>query len=180
MHLILDAGTDPTIPAGRNSLLHRASAQGYTATAALLRQAIAEPDRPRALHKPRSLIDAAHTIAKARSGTTDEDDDEQQQQQQHRRIRTRGQRKQQVIAVAPAYLTGRVQQDAPLPIVELTPPPPPPQKQGDDDEQLRATVAFVVGLEGDGSEEDKHLPWELFKELLGYLMHAWADKGPAG
>ena len=42
---------------------------------------------------------------------------------------------------------------------------------GVDDEQLRATVASVVGLEDDGSDEDKHLPRELFKELLGYMMH---------
>ena len=70
-----------------------------------------------------------------------------------------------------------MQQDAPLPIVELTP------KQSD--EQLQATAAFVVGLKGDGGGSDeegevRHLPRELFKELLGYLMHAWADKGPAG
>ena len=94
-------------------------------------------------------------------------------------MRTRGERKRQVIAATPAYLTGRVQQDAPLPIVELA----PSQQQGDD-EQLRATAVIVVGLEGgDGSgEEDevKHLPRKLFKELLGYMMHAWADKGPAG
>ena len=44
----------------------------------------------------------------------------------------------------------------------------------------------MVGLEGDcgGSEEEdgevKHLPRKLFKELLGYMMHGWADKGPAG
>jgi hypothetical protein len=85
-----------------------------------------------------------------------------------------------VIAAAPAYLKGRVQQDEPLPSVELT---PPQQDQQGDDERVRATAAFVVGglddEEGSKEEEEaKHLPRELFKELLGYMMHAWADKGP--
>ena len=44
---------------------------------------------------------------------------------------------------------------------------------------------MVGGLEGEEEEEEeeeeepKYLPRELFKELLGYMMHAWADKGPA-
>lgn len=43
--------------------------------------------------------------------------------------------------------------------------------------QNQYDATFVVGLVGDRSHEDKHLPRELFKELLGYLIHAWADKG---
>ena len=166
VQLLLGAGADPTIPAGRNSPLNLAIARGHPTIAALLRHAIAEPDRARALHKARSLIDAAIIIPKAKQDSRDKDEPPAAQ-------------RQQVIAAAPAYLQGRVQQDAPLPLAELT--PKQHQHQQGDDEQLRATAAFMVGLEGDddGSEEGeaKHLPRELFKELLGYLMHAWAEKG---
>ena len=78
----------------------------------------------------------------------------------------------------PSYLKGRVQRDESLPIVELT----PPQQEGQQgDERVRGAAAFVVGIaaeEGLEEEEPKHLPRDLFKELLGYMMHAWADKGP--
>lgn len=164
VQLLLDAGANPTIPAGNRLPLSHAMSRGHTFTVALLRHALAEPDRARALHKALALLEAAHTIRKARLGDIHDDE-----QQQHRRMRTRGDNKRQAITAAPDYLKDRVERDEPLSQVNLMP------QQAD--EQLHATVAFAVGLEGDGSEEDKHLPRELFKELLGYIMYEWADKG---
>ena len=74
---------------------------------------------------------------------------------------------QQVIAAAPAYLRGRVQQDAPLPMVELKPMRMRPRQW---EEKARATAAFVLGLE-EGGVDYQGLPRELFKELLGYMVH---------
>jgi hypothetical protein len=59
----------------------------------------------------------------------------------------------------------------------MTPPPPPQQQQ--EDEEVRATVAFVLGLE-EGGVEYEGLPDTVFVELMGYMMPTWADKGPAG
>ena len=162
VQLLLDAGADPTIPAGQDSPLNRAHNNGNNDTAALLRIAIAEPDRARDLHKARTLLEQVYTARKAKQDARDKGETVAVQQQQ-------------AVTAAPIYLKGRVERDEPLPRVELV---------AHDDEQLRATVVFVVGLEGDGNgsedgpEEAKHLPREVFKELLGYMMHAWADKGP--
>jgi hypothetical protein len=82
-------------------------------------------------------------------------------------MHTRGQQKRAAVAAAPVYLKGRVA----LPVPEFTP-------QGED-ERLRATVAFVLGLE-EGGVEYAGLPREVYVELLGYLLPAWADKGPGG
>lgn len=86
-------------------------------------------------------------------------------------MRTRGDQMRQAIAAAPAYLKGRVERDEPLPRVALT-----PQQQGND-EQLRATMAFVLGL-AEGGVEYEGLPRDLYVELLGYMLPWWADKGP--
>ena len=158
VQLLLDAGADPTIPAGQDSPLNRAHNNGNNHTAALLRIAIAEPDRTCDLHKARALLEQALTARKAKQDARDKGE-------------TVAVPQQQAVTAAPIYLKGRVERDEPLPRVELV---------AHDDEQLRATV----GLEGDGngsedgSGEAKHLPREVFKELLGYMMHAWADKGP--
>lgn len=50
-----------------------------------------------------------------------------------------------------------------------------PQQCGD--EQLQVTAAFVLGLE-EGGVLYQGLPRELYVELLEYMMHVWADKGP--
>ena len=47
VQLLLDAGADPTIPAGNFSSLHMATSNNHTDIAALLRAAIAVPPRPR-------------------------------------------------------------------------------------------------------------------------------------
>ena len=60
----------------------------------------------------------------------------------------------------------------PLPVSELAPQP-------GGDERLRATVAFVLGME-EGRVAYAGLPRELYVDLLGYLLPAWTDKGPAG
>ena len=58
MQLLLDAGADPTFPAGAESPLNQAITRNHPAIAALLRPIIAEPDRVRTLHKARSLLGA--------------------------------------------------------------------------------------------------------------------------
>ena len=42
---------------------------------------------------------------------------------------------------------------------------------------MRATVAFVLGLE-EGGVEYAGLPRDVYVDLLGYMLPAWADKGP--
>jgi hypothetical protein len=175
VQLLLDHGADPTIPDGPDSPLHQASNEGHTDIAALLRRAIAEPDRARCLHKARSLFDAAAIIAKARKNAHDKG--LSPAEQQHK-----------AIAAAPAYLQGRVERDEPLPVAELTPqhhqqqqqqqqqPQQQQQQQHYVNERLRVTAAFVVGL--GGGEEDQGLSDDVYVELLGYMLPAWADKGP--
>ena len=116
MQPLLDAGADPTNPSGDKSPLKLAIAQGHTAIAALLRRAIVEPDRARALHNARSLIDAAHIVGKAKQDARDKGEPLAAQ-------------RQQVIAAAPAYIAAQVQQDAPLPLVELASEPQQQQQQ---------------------------------------------------
>jgi ankyrin repeat protein len=169
VQLLLAAGADPTIPDGPDSPLHQASNEGHTDVAALLRRAIAEPDRARCLHKARSLLDAAAIIAKARKNAHDKG--LSPAEQQHK-----------AIAAAPAYLQGRVERGEPLPVAELTPPQHHQQQQQQQQQQhysverLQATAAFVVGL--GGGEEDQGLSDDVYVELLGYMLPAWADKGP--
>ena len=156
MQLLLNAVADPAIPAGDHSPLNEALSQGHTAVAALLRHAIAEPDRARALHKARALLDAPRAIAKAEQDARGKGDAPAVQ-------------RQKAIAAAPVYLKGRVQRDETLHVLELGP------QRGD--ERLGGTAAFVLGLE-EGGVEYAGLPKEVYVELLGYLMPAWADNGP--
>ena len=57
VQLLLDAGADPTIPAGPSSPLRQALDYNHQAIAALLRHNINEAERARALHKARRLLD---------------------------------------------------------------------------------------------------------------------------
>ncbi len=173
VQLLLDAGADPTIPAGQLSPLNSATEYGHQDVAALLRTAIAEPDRARALHKARALLDAAHEIRHVRLGNDIDRDDkgsEQQQQQQPRprRVRTRGETQRRAVAAAPAYLKERVEREAALPQVDITPQQGRGRMGGEDEQRLRATAAFA--LEG--------LPRELYVELLRFMLPRWAGKGP--
>ena len=165
VQLLLDAGADPTIPDGNNSPLCNAIYHGHTAIAALLGAAIAEPDGARALHKARALLDAAIVINKARHDA-------------HDGGHAPAVQRQHAIAAAPVYLQGRLQQrqgdeaPLPLPVPELV-----AQQRGWGDERVRATAAFVLGLE-EGGVAYAGLPRELYEEVLGYMTHAWMDKGP--
>lgn len=71
---------------------------------------------------------------------------------------------QKAIGAAPAYLKARVEQEEVLPRVEMA----TPGQHGQTKERMRATAAFVVGLEEDGVEYEG-LPRELLEELLGYI-----------
>lgn len=173
VRLLLDAGADPTIPEGHYSPLNQATVQfllhsglvtsqekfrHHSIITHLLCRTIAEPDRARTLHKARALTNAAASIRKARFDARDRGEPSSAQQES-------------ALAAAPQYqyLSGRVERSAPLPRVELTP------RQGD--ERLRATMAFVVGLE-EGGVEYAGLHGETYKKLLAYMIHPWADKGP--
>ncbi len=164
---ILDAGADPTIPAGqRCSPLNRATDQGRHAVAALLRTAIAEPDHARALHKARALLDAALAVTKV---STDEGKKDLTMTEQQRAV----------VAAAPEYLQGRVALGKELPMVEIRQQQQEEQQQQQEQEavkgRLRATAAFVLGFDGD---KYKGLPKDLYVELLGFMLPRWADKGP--
>ena len=156
MQLLLDAGADSTIPAGTKSPLNLAIRNNHHNVAALLRRAIAEPDRARCLHKARSVLDADTAIDKVWIDSRDDGD-------------TPVVQKQKTTAAATSYLKRRVEQDQPLPRPELA--------QGQGDQQVRATVAFVLGSE-EGGVEYVGLPYEMYVDLLGYLLPGWADKGP--
>jgi len=160
VQLLLDAGANPTIPTGDASPLNQATIPADSAwplmhpyrlkkdaIAALLRHAIDEPNRARALHKARALCDAAYAISKTRSDARNKGETPAVQQQK-------------ALAIAPPYLTGRVEQNEPLPRVVVDP------SQGD--AQLRGVAEGVLAL-----------PREVFDAwVLGYLMPEWADKGP--
>lgn len=111
------------------------------------------------LRKACALLDAGTVINKARRNAHDDGD-------------AQAVARQKTTAAVPAYLKGRVKRDKALPVPELAP-------QQREDEQLRATVAFVLGLEEAGMEY-AGLPRELREEMLGYMTHAYMDKGSAG
>ena len=156
VQLLLDAGADPSIPSGTRSPLTNAITRGRTTVALLLLRALLEPHRARTLHKARALLAAAIAVPKAQQDAHDKGEPPVVQQQR-------------AVAVAPRYLKGRVQEDEPLPRVDLTP------HQGD--ERLRATVAFVLGLD-EGGVEYTGLSQELYEDLLGFMVPSWGDRGP--
>jgi hypothetical protein len=183
VQLLLDHGADPTIPAGPDSPLNQAISEGHTAIAALLRRAINDAGITRALHKARSLLDAAATIAKARKDAHDKG--LSPAEQQHK-----------ALAAAPEWLKGRVAEEGrALPRAELIPPPPQQEEDEEEEEEeeqqqqqqqqqeqeqekyerLRATAAYAVGLEGG---EKGGMVDDVYVKLLEYMTPVWADKGP--
>ncbi len=163
VQLLLDAGADPTLPAGPNSPLNRATARGHHDVAALLRTAIAEPQRARSLLKARALLDAALAVPKARSDSADEGEPQALQQQQ-----------EEAIAAAPAYLKGRVAEGRELPAVVAV------DDSNDEQEELVACVKYALGLEGGGGVHvegqgppPQGMVHDVFIELCEMLVPTW-------
>ncbi len=161
---LLDAGADPTIPAGRHSPLNQAISEGHHNVAALLRTAVAEPQRPRYMLKARALLDAALAVPEDRNDSADEGEPQALHQQQ-------------AIAAAPAYLKGRVAEGRELPAVVVV------DDSNDDEEEMEELVAcvkYALGLEGGGGvyEEGQGPPpqgmvHDVFIELCELLVPTW-------
>lgn len=154
VQLLLDAGADPTAPDDFNysTPIERALNGGHSGIVTLLRRTTAEPGRARALFKARSLIDAALAVDKVRTDARAKGESPAEQLQK--------------AGVVPAYLKDRVEQQQPMPMIELV------ATERGHDEQLRATVMFVLGLARD------EMPREVFDEwVLRYLLPVWGDNG---
>jgi len=124
--LLLDAGADPTICSRDGSTpLDSARRHGQVHSVALLRTAIAEPQRPRLLLKARALIDAARTIHHIQSGG--DDGQRRQEEAAPLRKRTRAESQRKALAAALTYLKGRVKEGEELPRVEVV--------EGEEDEK---------------------------------------------
>lgn len=161
VRLLLDAGADPTIPAGEHSPLGHSVRKGNPRISALLRHAIAADDFTRALYKARCLLDAAIVIAKAAQNARDKGEPPAVQ-------------RQRAMAAAPPYLKGRVEQEQPLPVVELKPMRKKPRQW---EEKARATIASVLGMT-EGGVMYPGLPEEVYEQLMEYMVLGWMDKGP--
>ncbi len=166
VQLLLNAGADPTIPAGQHSPLNRAITQRHHDVAALLRTAIAEPQRPRSLLKARALLDAALAVPNARNDSADGGEPQALQRQQQ----------QEALAVTPAYLEGRVAAGRELPAVVVV----VDDDSNEEEEELVACVKYALGLEGGGGvhEEGQGPPpqgmvHDVFIELCELLVPTW-------
>ncbi len=167
VQLLLDAGADPTIPAGPHSPINRAISKGHHAIASLLRTAIAEPQRPRALLKARALLDAALATPQARNDSADKGEPQAVQQQQQ----------EAAIAAAPAYLKGRVAEGRELPAIVVV---VKDDSSNEEEEELVACVKYALELDGGGAvhEEGQGPPpqgmvHDVFIELCELLVPAW-------
>lgn len=152
VQLLLDAGADPTIPFGENSPLNLAIEAGHAAVADLFRAAITKFELPRTVFKVCALVDAALALPKAQRDAIEKGLSVAAMQRA-------------ILRATPAGLKKYVAWGKELPLVELA---PQRKKRGEGDEQLRATVAFVVGFE----ESAIVMPEEVFDELLDYLLPA--------
>ena len=152
VQLLLDAGSDPTFPFGDKSPLNVAISKGRPTVVDLLRRAIAELERARAVFKARALVDAAHALPKARQDAIDKGLSVAAMQRA-------------ILRATPPGLKKHVRWGWKLPRVELA----PKRKKRQQDKQLRATVAFVVGFEG---SKVGVMPQEVFDELLDYMLPA--------
>jgi hypothetical protein len=161
VQLLLDTGgANPTIPDGNKSPLSRAISRGHTETAALLRCSLAASHAARSLLKARSLLDAAHAIPKARKDAADKGEPLAVQQKK-------------ALAVAPAYLKGRVAEGRVLPTVAIV-------VVEEEDEELVACLKYALGLEGGGGWHEGEGPapqegmlGEMFVELCELLVPTW-------
>ena len=111
--------------------------------------------------KARALIDAAHATTKAAHDARDKGQPPHMQRQAS-------------LAVAPAYLEGRVAAEQALPAVSVV------EGQGQEgEEKLAACIKNVLGLEGggmvlfEGQEPTVRMAKEVFVELCGLLVPKW-------
>jgi hypothetical protein len=120
---------------------------------------MAKPQRARSLLKLRALLDAGHAVPKAHKDSADKDEPKAVQQEK-------------AVAVAPAYLKGRVADWRELPRVVVL------EGQGQN-EELVACVKYALGLEGGGGVHEGEGPppqgmlKEVFVELCEMLVPKW-------
>lgn len=145
---------------------------------------VKESARVRLLHRARALSDAAHAVEATASG-----------------VRTRGEKRRRCLAVAPAYLAGRVGREEALPAVAVGAAAvgegdgggdgrrkrrrggKVKKGKGEEDEVRRAVAAHVAavgrvreGKEGEGATgATDGLKPELFVELLEYMVPKWDE-----
>jgi uncharacterized protein len=163
VQLLLQAGANPTVrDMSRRTPLDIAQARGHEPCIALLRHAMAEPPRHRALLKARALLDAAFAIPKARKDAADKGEPPSMQEEK-------------ALAAAPAYLKGRVAEGRQLPAVAVV-----EGEEGYEIEELLACLKYVLGLEGGGGWHEGEGPApqegmlkELFVELCELLVPKW-------
>ena len=200
VQLLLDAGADITIPAGQYSPLNEATHQGHHDVAALLRTALAEPQRPRSLLKARALLDATLAIREVAKSARDKGLSIKAQQWE-------------TMAAAPAYLKGRVAMERALPAVAVEEREPPSvaahsaadaavaqsssnglwrlmtrlleplvgvKRDREEEEELVACMKYALGLEGGGGVHvegqgppPQGMVHDVFIELCEMLVPTW-------
>ena len=111
--------------------------------------ALAEPDRVRIHHKLRRISDATRAVNKAA-------------REAEEKTRTRGEKKQKMVAAAPAYLKSRVGIWEELPFVKVN----NWQIYGED--VMRTDVLEYVTVGG-------KMPKEVYIDLMEYLVAKWDD-----
>lgn len=178
VELLLGAGANPTIP-GRRPLEEEARLFSNQGAFNVLRAAIPEPGRARALHKVCSIREIPLILRTTRACLAAKG---VPALVEHR-----------ILAFAvPACVASREDHNEALPRVELTPYTRPetewppilwqeldefgPNEEREMEEYgyhlWRATLAFVLGLADDGVEYPG-LPWEVSEQLLEYILPKW-------
>jgi hypothetical protein len=167
VQLLLDAGTNPTIPAGNRSPINEAISNGHAAVAALLRRSIADSQCSRSLLKARALLDTAHKHRMILAGN---DDDDKEQDGAAPRRSKRLAPKHKALLAAPPYLKSRVAAGRELPSVQVL--------EGEN-EELVACLKYALGLEDGGGVHEGGGPppqgmlREVFVELCEMLVPKW-------
>ena len=164
VQLLLLAGADPTIRNNHGRTpLDLAQLYNKHSCIALLQAALVEPRRLRLLLEARVLLDAAHATTKAAHDARDKGQPPHMQRQAS-------------LAVAPAYLKGRVAAEQALPAVSVM------EEQGqENEEKLAACIKYALGLEGggmvlfEGQEPTVGMGMakEVFVELCELLVPKW-------
>jgi hypothetical protein len=162
IRLLLQAGADPSIRNNNGRTpLDVARYHGRQPCILLLEAAIA-PQYARSLLKARALLDAALAVSKARNDAADKGEPPAVQQQE------------KALAIAPAYLKGRVAEGRALPAVLVE------EAADAANEKLLACLKYALGLEGGGGWHEGEGPApqegmvkEVFVELCELLVPKW-------